>query len=141
MIRITAEVILKESEIQEEFIRASGPGGQNVNKVSTGVQLRFDVLNSASLPEEVRQRLIRLAVRRINDAGFLVIEAKQFRTQNRNRQEALNRLVDLIQKAAIKPKLRHKTRPTNESKRRRVEAKRRRSQLKKLRRMPPIEGT
>ena len=139
MIRITPDIILKESEIQEEFIRASGPGGQNVNKVSTGVQLRFDVLNSASLPEEVRQRLIRLAVRRINEAGFLVIEAKQFRTQNRNRQEALNRLVDLIQKAAVKPKLRHKTRPSNESKWRRVEAKRRRSQLKKFRRMPPIE--
>ena len=140
MIRITPEIILKESEIQEEFIRASGPGGQNVNKVSTGVQLRFDVLNSTSLPEEVRQRLIRLADRRINEAGFLVIEAKQFRTQNRNRQEALNRLVDLIQKAAVKPRLRHKTRPSIESKKRRIEAKRRCSQIKKFRQTPPIEG-
>jgi ribosome-associated protein len=139
MIRVTPEIYLNESEIQEEFIRASGPGGQNINKVSSGVQLRFDVLNSPSLPEGVRQRLIRLADRRINEAGILVIEAKQFRTQNRNRQEALNRLVELIQKAAIVPKPRHKTRPTTESKRRRVAAKRRRSQIKKLRQRPSSE--
>lgn len=139
MIRITPEIYLNESEIQEEFIRASGPGGQNINKVSSGVQLRFDVLNSSSLPEGVRQRLIRLAERRINEAGVLVIEAKQFRTQKHNRQEALNRLVELIQKAAIIPKPRHKTRPTTESKRRRVAAKRRRSQIKKLRQRPSSE--
>ena len=139
MIRITAEVILKESEIQEEFIRASGPGGQNVNKVSTGVQLRFDVRNSSSLSEDVRRRLMRLAGRQINESGVLVIEAKQFRTQNRNRQEALNRLVELIQKAAIKPKTRHKTRPTVESKRKRLESKHRRSLIKKHRRIPPMD--
>jgi len=139
MIRITPEIYLHESEIQEEFIRASGPGGQNINKVSSGVQLRFDVLHSPSLPEGVRQRLIRLADRRINEAGVLVIEAKQFRTQNRNRQEALNRLVELIQQAAIMPKPRHKTRPTIESRQSRVAAKRRRSQIKKLRQRPSFE--
>ncbi len=139
MIRISPDILLNESEIQEEFIRASGPGGQNINKVSTGVQLRFDVLNSPSLPEEVRQRLIRLADRRINEAGILVIEAKQYRTQNRNRQEALRRLIDIIEKSAIPPKPRHRTQPTNESKRKRVATKRHHSQLKKLRQRPTIE--
>ena len=137
MIRITRTIEIDESEIQQEFIRASGPGGQNINKVATAVQLRFDVGNSPSLPDDVRGRLIRLAGRRISGDGVLIIDARRFRTQERNRQDAIDRLVALIRKAVEKPKVRRKGRPTLAAKRRRLETKRRRSETKRLRRSVP----
>jgi ribosome-associated protein len=137
MIPITNTLAIDENEIQEEFIRASGPGGQNVNKVATAVQLRFDVAHSPSLPEEVRQRLIRLAGKRLTAEGMLVIEARRFRTQEQNRQDALDRLVALIRRAAEKPKPRRPTRPTAASRQHRLAGKRRRSETKRLRRSAP----
>lgn len=134
MIRVTPSIALDEDEIQFEFVRASGPGGQKINKAATAVQLRFDVRRSPSLPDDVRERLVRLAGRRINKDGVLVLDARRFRTQERNRQDALDRLVALIRQAAQKPIPRRKTRPTLASKVRRLEAKRRRSQIKRLRR-------
>lgn len=134
MIQITPAIAIDEGEIQEEFIRASGPGGQNVNKVATAVQLRFDVAHSPSLPDDVRQRLVRLAGRRMTEEGVLIIEARRFRTQARNRQDAVDRLVALIRKAAEKPRSRRKTSPTQASKRQRLEAKRHRGKIKRLRR-------
>jgi ribosome-associated protein len=133
MIQITPAIAIAESEIALEFIRASGPGGQKVNKVATAVQLRFDVRNSSSLPDDVRERLGRLAGKRMTEDGVLIIEARRFRTQERNRQDAIDRLVALIRKAAQKPKPRRKTKPTAQSKRRRLEAKRRQSEKKRLR--------
>ena len=121
MIRITDNIIINEKEIKEDFIRASGPGGQNVNKVATAVHLRFDVRNSPSLPENVRRRLIRLAGRSITSEGILIIKAGRFRTQDRNRQDAIKRLADLIRKASVIPKTRRKTRPTLLSRKRRME--------------------
>ena len=115
MIIITRNISIGENEIQEDFIRASGPGGQNVNKVSTAVQIRFDVAGSPSLPEDVRQRLLRIAGRRVTGEGVLIIDARRFRSQLKNRQDALERLKALIQKAAQKPRPRYKTRPTRAS--------------------------
>ena len=123
MIHITRTITIDESEIQEYFVRTSGPGGQNVNKVATTVQLRFDVANSRSLPEEVRTRLISLAGNRITEDGILIIDARRFRTQSRNREDAIARLVELIRNAAQRPKIRRKTRPTLTSKIRRLESK------------------
>jgi ribosome-associated protein len=137
MIQITPTISINESEIQEEFIRASGPGGQNVNKVATAVQLRFDVANSPSLPDEVRQRLISLARGRVTEKGVLIIEARRFRTQGANRQDAIERLVEWVRKAAQKPPIRHKTRPTLASKKRRLETKHRHAETKNLRRHRP----
>lgn len=139
MIQVSSEILLNDNELQFDFIRASGPGGQNVNKVASAVQLRFDVIKSPSLPEEVRQRLLRIAHNRISEEGILVIEAKQHRTQEQNREQAVQRLVDLIRKATEKPKLRKATRPTAASRQRRVEAKRRRGEIKRRRKYRPGE--
>lgn len=124
-----------EKELAFEFIRASGPGGQNVNKVATAVQLRFDVTRSPSLREEVKARLVRLAGKRVSAGGILVIEAKKSRSQEQNRFDALERFRELVRKAKEKPKPRQKTRPTRTSKEKRLEAKRKRGEVKKLRKM------
>lgn len=134
MIEITPAIHLDESEFRFDFVRSSGPGGQNVNKVSTAVQLYFDVKNSPSLPDDVRLRLAHLAGKKMTDEGVLVIQARRYRTQEENRQDALKRLVTLIQKAAEKPKVRRRTRVPPQEKERRLEAKRRRSAIKQLRR-------
>jgi ribosome-associated protein len=133
MIKITPTIHLDENEIREDFVRASGPGGQNVNKLNTAVQLRFDVANSPSLSEPIRKRLLHLARNRITDDGVLTIEAKRFRSQERNREDALNRLVNLIRQAAKPPKVRRKTKPTRVSQEQRLKKKRRRSELKRSR--------
>jgi ribosome-associated protein len=140
MIQVTPAISIDESEIQEHFIRASGPGGQNVNKVATAVQLRFNVAGSLSLPHDVRERLVRLAGRRVTEGGILIIEARRFRTQEQNRRDAVDRLIRLIQTAAEKPKPRRKTRPTVASKKRRLDTKRQRSEKKRLRRSVPPSG-
>jgi ribosome-associated protein len=137
MIQITPSLSIDESELQYEFIRASGPGGQNVNKVATAVQLRFDVAASPSLPEDVKARLLRLAGSRATGEGVLRIEARQFRTQEQNRADALLRLIDLLRAAAEKPRPRKKTRPSPAANARRVDEKRRRGEIKRMRREPP----
>jgi len=134
MIRVTPAISIDEREIEESFVRASGPGGQNVNKLSSAVQLRFDVRRSPSLPADVRERLERLAGARLTRDGVLVITAQRHRTQARNRDDALERLVDLIRRAAVAPRPRRATRPTHASRERRIESKKHRSGVKKLRR-------
>jgi ribosome-associated protein len=139
MIQVTRTLALDEAEIEERFIRASGPGGQNVNKLSTAVQLRFDVRHSPSLPEAVRRRLERLAGRRLTREGILVITAQRHRTQERNRQDALERLMALIAEASVPEKPRRPTKPSYTERLKRVEAKRRRSGLKAARGKPARE--
>jgi ribosome-associated protein len=133
MIRITGHISIDEREIEESFVRASGPGGQNVNKLATAVQLRFDVRGSPSLPAGVRERLEQLAGSRLTRNGVLVIAAQSHRTQGRNRADALDRLIVLIRRAAIEPRIRRPTKPSKASRVRRVEAKKHRAGLKRLR--------
>jgi ribosome-associated protein len=137
MLRVNEKIAIPERELEERFVRASGPGGQNVNKVSTAVELRFDVWSSPSLPADVRARLSHVAGRRLTDEGILVIRAERFRTQERNREDARERLVELIRRAAIVPKRRIATRPTRASKERRHEAKAKRARVKHLRSRKP----
>jgi ribosome-associated protein len=137
MIHITDRISLDEGELEETFIRASGPGGQNVNKLSSAVQLRFDVRHSPSLPDSVRMRLERLAGKRLTREGVLVITAQRHRTQERNRADARERLIELIREAATPPVPRRPTRPTRASKERRIESKKRRATIKGLRRAKP----
>ncbi len=137
MIEISPNVKINENEIQFNFIRGSGPGGQNINKVASSVQLRFDVRNSTSLDPEIKQRLIKLAGNRINDQGVLIIDAKRFRTQEQNRFDATLRLIDLIRKATITPKKRKATHPSVTAKAARRDEKRKHSETKRLRRYIP----
>jgi ribosome-associated protein len=140
MIQVTGRIAIDEREIDESFVRASGPGGQNVNKLSTAVQLRFDVRHSPSLPHDVRERLERIAGSRLTNDGVVVIIAQRHRTQVRNRDDALNRLIEMIRQAAFVPVKRRPTRPTKASRERRIEGKKRRSGVKNLRRSRPSFG-
>ena len=132
MIEITPTLQIDESELQIDFIRSSGPGGQNVNKVATAVQLRFDV-RASSLPEEAKARLLQLAGKRVTTEGELLIEAKRFRTQDQNREDAIERFVDLVYKSLVEPKARKKTKPTQASKEERLKEKKKRGEIKKMR--------
>ena len=138
MLKVTARIHIPDRELKETFTLAPGPGGQNVNKVATAVQLRFDVAGSPSLPEPVRARLLRLAGKRVNRTGEIVIEARRHRTRERNRRDARERLAALIRQAADQPRVRIPTRPGAAARRRRVQEKRRRAHLKRLRR--PVAG-
>ena len=137
MIHIARNIAIDENELDFEFVRSSGPGGQNVNKVSTAVQLRYDVENTATLPEEVKTRLKKLSGKRMTQEGVLIIKAYRYRTQEQNRFDAIERLVDFVKKAAEKPKTRRSTRPSVTSKARRLAEKKHRGQVKRLRHFSP----
>ena len=137
MIRITDRISIDERELEERFVRASGPGGQNVNKLSSAVQLRFDVRGSSSLPPDVRARLERLAGQRLTREGVLVIMAQRHRTQERNRADARERLIELVRRASIAPTPRRPTKPSRGAKERRLATKKNRSGIKGLRREKP----
>lgn len=132
MLEITPSIQIDERELQIDFIRSSGPGGQNVNKVATAAQLRFDV-RASSLPDDVKARLIHLAGKRITSDDVLLIEAKRFRTQDQNREDAIQRFVELVQQSLVKPKARKKTKPTAASKEERLKEKKRKGEIKKMR--------
>ena len=134
MLQVTPSIVIDDSEIEERFVRASGPGGQNVNKVATAVQLRFDAGRSRSIDDDVRARLMAIAGSRMTADGVLVIDARTFRTQAQNREAARERLVELLRQAAVKPKRRRKTRPSGASRLQRLESKRRRANTKQGRR-------
>lgn len=134
MIKINPELFVDETELTFSFVRASGPGGQNVNKVSSAVELRFDVARSPSLPDALKERLKKLAGRRLADDGVLLIDAHRFRTQGLNRKDAVGRLVALLQAAAIEPKTRKATRPSRAAREKRLQTKRKASQIKQTRR-------
>ena len=133
MIEVTDNISLDESELEFDFVRSSGPGGQNVNKVATAVQRSFDLMACETIPDDVAERLARIAGRRLTKEGVLVINANRFRTQERNRQDAVDRLVEMIREAAVVPRKRRKTRPPASARANRLDAKRRRSQKKQLR--------
>lgn len=133
MLRITPGIAIPEEELDEEFLRSSGPGGQHVNKTSTAVRLRFDAAHSPSLPDDVRQRALKIAGNRATDAGEILIDAQQYRSQERNRHDARRRLAELLERAARPPKKRRKTRPSKAAKQRRLEEKRKHSEKKKQR--------
>jgi ribosome-associated protein len=133
MIRVTDHISLDESELEESFVRSSGPGGQNVNKLSTAVQLRFDVRGSPSMPNDVALRLMKLAGSRLTKDGVLVLVAQNHRTQERNRAEARDRLIEMIREAAVRPVPRRATKPTKSSRRERLDKKKRRGGIKNLR--------
>lgn len=139
MIQVTPSIAIDDSEIEESFVRASGPGGQNVNKVSTAVELRFDARRSASLPNDVALRLMKLAGSRLTQDGVIVIMAQEHRSQSRNREEALARLVELIRQAEVRPKVRRATKPTKASKERRLASKDKRSSVKSGRGRPRLD--
>jgi len=138
MLEITPSIKIDERELQLEFVRASGPGGQNVNKVATAVQLRFDILAS-SFPEDIKNRLVSIAGKRVTYEGMLVIEARKFRTQEQNREDAIQRFVELVRKATVKAKPRRKTKPTQASKEKRLKVKRERGEIKKSRQSKSYE--
>lgn len=137
MLEIAPNVSIDDSELRFDFVRASGPGGQNVNKVASSVQLRFDIRNSPSLEPDVKERLIKLAGSRVTEDGILIIEAKRYRTQDQNRYDAMQRLITWVQKALEKPKVRRATRPTVTAKAARVGDKKKHGEIKRIRRYVP----
>jgi ribosome-associated protein len=139
MIEVTSEISIDERELEWEFIRASGPGGQRVNKVASAVQLRFDIVNSPALPEPVKDRILRHEGKKVTQDGVLIINARRYRSQEKNRQDAIERLINTIRNASVEPKLRRATKPSTGSRMRRLEIKRRQGVKKRLRKKPSLD--